>query len=326
MKLMTVDETKDLIRPICNEELVESSWSDIKYKEGGKFVSGKREFFLTEGSLHQMLKEVGVSKETFSSVSENLRKGLVEEMLVSKEPFGVLFDRDTGNAKQFVNINIPYVNSLTVFDKVTNLLVAKKLLTPTDGCVQVDVDMAGRVLFNFITHTSHTLKKVGDVIHAGVSIMNRVKDMTPELKIGMFAYTLQCQNGLMHKFEEYELIKAESVDQVYKIIEANVTKMYEESKDVLIPNLMKLNNVTVQDPTRVIHQLSKESSVSGAIKNRLLNRVASLGINPTMYRLVNLVTNEANAFEMDSRIRMQLMGGRIVETVDCRCPNCRSIL
>lgn len=321
-ELMEIDKVRQILVGVYNElRTVGCSLQDLRYEEGGRFmIDDKTKFYLTDDTTNELCSVIGISKHAFTKSDDELKRMIVRKLLDDRESNLILRD-DNGTlvCDHFLDTKSVYLSPLQVFD------IAVDVLKECDPQVVLNTEH-GLVSFDFVTNEETKVKKVGDVVRAGMTVDMRVVGMRQQISVGPFAYTLRCSNGVIGRRDDLSTVKVEKLSDFENVIRASVNKMYGLSKDDLLENLVKLAEKTVHDPSQLLHRSSKEYGV-GRHKDRLLDMIPSLGENPNHYKIIDMITSYANEVSsLRTRRKIQGFAGYLTLNSECRCKLCKSKL
>lgn len=170
--------------------------------------------------------------------------------------------------------------------------------------------------------------RVGDITRGGVRFgYDRKRNLSPYAQ--QFFWRLACTNG-MEVFTEGSKVDArgaESVDDVLRELEA-VAELAFSMVENSVNAFYDLRNQRIQqNPDRMLRRLARENRVPTRTVDNLLDRAYEIDDEGTMFDLVNLMTNEANAPAMrrfGPRHVLQRAGGAVINDHAQRCPHCLS--
>lgn len=316
---LSLDEARDKVKLIAQEDVISTSLREIRYEGRGLFTLDKNRFALSDVTQREMCSLLGIKKRALTQASDSLMKEIVVELLPDKEMNVVLTrDEDVKVCKHFIRSDTSYLSSLQVFDAVVHGLKGdlKAWFYATPGMEIAD----------FITTHEKQAKK-GDIIRAGITFESRIRDFQQDLSMGPFCWTLQCTNGMIGQRDRISDVKVKKMEDFVNIITASVKRMYDLSKEHLVEHLIKAEDQKLEDPTQLVHRATKEFSIGTRMKNKLLDRVPGLGKDPTYYDLINMVTRSANEIaNLRLRRKIQAFGGYMTINSEHRCPHCKTKL
>lgn len=167
---------------------------------------------------------------------------------------------------------------------------------------------------------------VGDITRAGLRFDLDMKHGTSP-SVTPFQYRLLCTNGMTSRRNDFKIdARGMTVDQVLHELESQAQQAFARVEHE-VAAFYELRNVPTPNPERVIARLAREQGMSDRMRLRILERAAEIE-NPTMFDVVNLVTNAANDPSVKPLLRSQLMGfgGAMVSDHHARCNHCASAL
>lgn len=168
--------------------------------------------------------------------------------------------------------------------------------------------------------------QVGDITKAGLRFELDMKhNLAPS--VTPFQYRLVCTNGMTTRRADHKIdARGMSVDQVMHELERQAQLAFARVEHD-VQAFYELRNVAVENPKRVIARIAREQGMSDRVRIRLIERAAEIE-SPSMFDVINLVTNAANAPRVKPNLRSQLMGigGAVVTDTHSRCGHCASVL
>lgn len=171
---------------------------------------------------------------------------------------------------------------------------------------------------------------VGDITRGGVRLgQDRKLNGAPWVQ--PFLYRLVCTNGMEVPDAGLKISAVGATEmEIEALFEAEVARAMERL-DQDIQNFYALRSEQVgNDPTGALRRAATEMGLPARTVGNLEDLVPSLEGDISMFDLVNLMTNLANAPEVDvrssTRRNLQLAGGRLVNDHAERCSSCHARL
>lgn len=170
---------------------------------------------------------------------------------------------------------------------------------------------------------------VGDITAAGLTVgQDRKRNLSPYSQ--PWFMRLACTNGMELRDESLKIDgrRCETVDEVLAEFEALAHQAFQRVEEG-IEHYYSLDLKPVPIPERTLRAISREHTVSDRTLIDLLDLAATdeLPDNPTMFDIVNLITNQANDPQLHNRYRVrrefQAVGGAIVTEAGHRCHHCQ---
>jgi len=324
---MKIVELKDKLEEIeRTERCIElDNVSRLKYKgpsgKGFTFTLADAELNFEGKELALLCQNVDVNLPFTRKCSDPLKETLFTEFLSRPGKSLKLVAREN-QVTGVLPFRTPYVPSSKLVDVVATAIEA------------VDVEYKnynGTRIFDFVSKiNAEPKKRVGDVTKAGITLLeNRSNVLTSyEVNVGGFLYRLSCSNGAVTRTESLHRIGGKTVEEILNGVGNTTRKVFEVvSKEDLL-QFVHLDDVKAEDPSNLVHRLSRDSRIPASLERRILDRIPELGLNPTMYDVINLVTSVANDEKLsirNSRL-LQVMGGQLTISAEHRCPTCKVIL
>jgi hypothetical protein len=173
--------------------------------------------------------------------------------------------------------------------------------------------------------------KVGDLTKAGLRFGRNVRqNLVPWVQ--PYMYRLACTNGMEVMMSGLKVEgRGNSVDDVLTELEA-MAELAFSRVEADIAHFYDMRNEKVAQPERTLLRTAGEAKVSDRIRMQLMETLPTIipeSGQVTMFDIVNLVTNVANAPHLNnfgSRRVLQRLGGSMVTTHVERCGTCASRL
>jgi len=169
--------------------------------------------------------------------------------------------------------------------------------------------------------------KKGDITKGGIRIAQDVKhNLAPS--VSEFMYRLVCTNG-MEIFDAGLKVDArgQTVDEVLAELEIAADHAFRRV-EASIASFYDLREEKVDNPERSLLRMAEEQNISDRILVSMADVVPAIEGDVTMFDIVNLITNQANAPGMKSgpRRKLEQAGGTIVGDHADRCSQCQGRL
>ena len=170
-------------------------------------------------------------------------------------------------------------------------------------------------------------RQVGDITAGGVRLSyNRKRNLAPAVQ--PYLYRLACTNGMSHLDPGLKVdARGLDVDTVLSELEAAAERAFSRVEDQ-IRAFYDLREQRVEHPERALLAIAAERKIPERTTTRLLRLASSdaLPDDPSMFDIVNLVTNTANdgAIHNDGgRLILENAGGALVAAHEARCAHCQ---
>lgn len=172
--------------------------------------------------------------------------------------------------------------------------------------------------------------KVGDLTKGGLRFEHVTKRRRAP-QVSAFLYRLVCTNGM----EVADLV--EPLDLRTGDFAALLAQLQDNAATLLdhldhqIESFYELRNQRVDDAAQMLTRLQRERGFSDRLLTEMISRLPALIDdldNPTMFDVVNVITNIANHPDVGEggRRGLELAGGHIIGEHAHRCPTCQSAL
>lgn len=172
--------------------------------------------------------------------------------------------------------------------------------------------------------------EVGDLTHGGLRTGIDLRHSTSPW-VQPYMYRLVCTNGMEAEDDGLRIdSRGGTVEDTLNEFEAIADRAFREVENQ-IRDFYALRNERVENAERTLLRMAEERGLPDRTRLRLAERVPSLGDedgNVSMFDLVNLITNQANApgTRPGARRTIERAGGAIVTSHVERCGHCRSSL
>lgn len=210
--------------------------------------------------------------------------------------------------------------------------VATRVLGTEDAPISRVVDNAQD--FGFDVHVpfdyGHAVggdRRVGDLTAGGVRIgYNRKRNLAPFTQSYLFRQ--DCTNGMSHVDPGLKVdARGLSVDGVLAELEAQADRAFSRVEDQ-IRAFYDLREEKVERVERTVMAIASERKIPERTTRRLLHLASSEALpdDPTMFDLVNLITNTANDAGIKNdggRLILENAGGAVISAHEARCGHCR---
>lgn len=317
---------KQLEEETKGEKCDEIALTDLRYTDetplGEMFKFQDKDYLATPELLEMLLSKIKVPGSFFSRCSPSLKKTILDQFLLSSKA-NVKMIYDEKSLKGLVSIEMPYVSVAAVFSTAREVM--------SDAKVQFSEKIGRTYVFNWITNISATPpQKVGDVTRGGVTLEVGLRGNTgherfgSNVQVGGFLYRLVCLNGMITQSDQVTIVKGNSEENVLNRLGELIRTTLAAVEGEELPRFVQLAEVSVRDPSQVVHRIAQDVGVSQHLQSRILDRLPTLGENPSYYDLVNLITSFANEWAPQRARRLQRLGGEIAVSQEHRCPTCRT--
>ena len=210
----------------------------------------------------------------------------------------------------------PYVDPMRVFDLLVEELGGDETL------VDLIAFSKAKLYVRFLSAwAAAPAKKKDDVSHAGLLLR-----MNGSLDLGPYSHRMVCNNGLMRSF-----VKMKKIDRTESDWEANVldaANVAQSEAIHLTTSLCSLNTQKIGADNLLAQftRMGKQFRLSPGLITEAVERVSDLPTSPTMYDVVNLLS-EINRDKKSSEGEMMRLGNMAVTlSNNARCNNCGTVL
>lgn len=173
-------------------------------------------------------------------------------------------------------------------------------------------------------------QEVGDITHGGVRILaNPIEARPPQVLT--YLHRLWCTNGsTSHQDEGTINIKGSTVEQVLESLELAARQAMGDLDNKLDAYADMANRRPPGSPTRFAYQLAREAKLPQRLTDRLIERVAILPEDCSIYDVQQIFTQLANGnVNYRTMTHLQHIGGDLAFNTDAvthRCGQCERLL
>lgn len=173
-------------------------------------------------------------------------------------------------------------------------------------------------------------KKVGDITRGGIRFGESLKANQTSVApwVSEYMFRLICTNGMEREDSNLRIeARANTVDEVLRQFELMARRAFERVENT-IGSFYEMRNQPVDNPERTLIRRAEEQGLPERTRIALAEMAPALGDNPTMFDVVNLITNQANQAGLRHGVRRNLerAGGAIVAEHAERCGHCQAKL
>jgi hypothetical protein len=272
----------------------------------------------------------------------DLRQRIFQEILAPDDP--VMLEIAGGD---LVSAHVPdgrFIRMRDVLEPLTSVLgkdarVINRAWSPGNGYLWLDTAVVDRTAPGAVwggdesaTLTASGFEpQVGDITMAGLSVFRQNSDA--DLYLRLYLERLFCTNGMTSQLPGAEFrLKGSTASEIIDQMESAAQQAFDMAQPA-IDQFYELRDHPVRgDLTQMVARVASDVGLSDARVRSLALRAPEIsreaGREPTVFDVVNLVTNEANAPDIQPAARRQLIraGGVIAAEHGERCAACQSIL
>ena len=172
--------------------------------------------------------------------------------------------------------------------------------------------------------------QVGDVTDGGIRLVAYAPNDSRRPYVQYYLHRLVCSNGMTMEEPTARFYgKGKTRGEIVDSLSTVVSDMLQ-----LVPS--KLENYASLDDhafdgniTALIARLAKENGIANRVLDKLLEDAASLPDEPSLYDIANVFTYTANHVLRGTRMKLQSLGGWVVESPQSiihRCTRCEQVL
>jgi hypothetical protein len=174
-------------------------------------------------------------------------------------------------------------------------------------------------------------KQVGDITRGGIRFgVEHKRHLAPW--VSQYLYRLVCTNGMERQDAGWKVdARGMTVEDVLKEFELQADRAFKGVEHAIRAHY-DLRSQPVDNPERTLLRVGREQKLPDRVTMRLVEEAASSDLpdEPTMFDIVNLITNQGNdpdiADRPDVRRVFESCGGIIVADHAARCGHCMAKL
>ena len=194
-----------------------------------------------------------------------------------------------------------------------------------DDQIHLDV-IASNLSIEVPGHGTEERPHVGDITHGGIRwFVYPNQEKAPSVET--YFNRLVCTNGMSSPSKEHEVrLRGNTVEEVLESLETNARALLAELPEKLAEYR---HTADVQAPEKMgefAYQLASEHSLPHMVVDRVMNNLAALPEEPSVYDVIQGITSIANEdVSFKNKIKIQRLGGQLAmrtEQAMHRCVQC----
>jgi hypothetical protein len=255
---------------------------------------------------------------------------LILERLLARNPGEVLLEwSDEQGIVALRDTGVEVIDPRRIID------IAAKVLDDPYARVTRAFSTEGEYRFDVVMRTDDGIfgdRQVGDLTAAGLTFGQNTKaNLAPWVQ--PYAQRLVCTNGMVSTDPSLKVDgRGKDVSEMLAHLEAQAQRAFARMEHE-IDAFYDLRNQRVVDSSQTLLRLAREQGLPERIVFALIERMPVL-VDDTqdvsMFDLVNVITNHANAPELIGKAKpqraLEAVGGQIILSHAERCPRCHSAL
>lgn len=139
---------------------------------------------------------------------------------------------------------------------------------------------------------------------------------------------LACTNGMETTDAGLKVdARGQTVDEVLSELESMAEVAFARQEQQ-IEHFYNLRNERVDDPAGTINRLARERGLSARVRLHLIDLIPTLPEQPSMFDIVNMLSNTANDRNIlgGTRMALESASGQIIADDAARCGNCHQVV
>lgn len=338
------EPSNQTLRDIANELNDSSrSWGGVTSElvltrqQGGDerlfFNFGNATVPVTHDGLEQIGAFMGVPRKFLGDLEPDMQQYVLNELLV-RRPDNLAIRYDDGGVSEV------FAPSRVRLEPRQIVESAIKVMGEESQIVEWKVD-SDELFFDVMVPLDSDRgiggdRQVGDISRGGLRFLqNRKQNLAP--KVNTYVYRLACTNGMVIPDTGLSMdARGNSVEMMLAELELAAEHAFSQVEDQ-IEHYYRLREQPIEgDVTGAVLRIARERGLPNRTAMRLAERVPAdlsadaLGHAPTMFDLVNLITNQANDPALRGRSgprrELEMAGGTLVQHLTDRCGNCHQSL
>lgn len=301
--------------------------SDVSIARAETLKIGDLSINLDEEGLDALGVYLGIPRGYLKKVSPHLADENIRYFLSEDADSLALFETDGHSLLGVYDANREIIPRGRVIE------VIQSVMKPDDTLNDIDLTQ-GRLIVDVTSATITTEPHAGDYTHGGLRFSSHIAPSSAKAKqprVSCFMNRLLCTNGMTHDEEFGEIrIKGNTVEDILIEMEQVAEHLLENQVPLLVERFGGLTQKFVSNPEQYIHRLVKQYGLKAALESQLIERLPTLGDNPTIYDIVNLVSGfqHEEGVQRQTALRLQHLAGETAWGSDDehRCPTCQTPL
>lgn len=317
-----------------NERSVESRLGDVKVSaDASRFtLEGGDEFVLDEGAERALASYLGVNKSYLTKCPPDLKAHNLNYWLQHKPDAQAVIEAVGHNV---VTVHKPGLLVLPL-DRVADIVT--RTFEPDNEIVNLIRDDRW---FHLDIKTDHHVevrpdariegrKEVGDITHGGVRILANPIEAKPPV-VQTYLHRLWCTNGSTSPEKEGTIaLKGHTVEEVLDELEKAAQTVMGDLDAKLAEYAALAERKPPGSPARFAYQLGREYGLTQRVMDRVMERVAVLPDDASLYDIQQIFTQLANGnVNYRTMVNLQQLGGDMAFETDHivhRCGACERLL
>jgi len=318
-----------------NERSIDSRLGDIRIADDASRVvlRGSGDEFTFDEPLEQALANyLGINKSYLAKCPPDLKAYNVNWWLQARPDAAAVIEAVGENV---INVHKPGLLILPLM-KVADIIT--RTFDPDNEIINLIRDDRW---FHIDIKTDHHIevrpderiegrREVGDITHGGVRILaNPIEAKSP--KVMTYLHRLWCTNGSTSPEKEGTIsLKGVTVDEVLEELEAAAQRTMGDLDKKLAEYAALADRQPPGSPTRFAYQLGREYNLTQRVMDRVMERVAILPEDASLYDIQQVFTQLANGnVNYKTMTALQHLGGDMAFATDHvvhRCEMCERLL
>lgn len=297
------------------------------------FAFGGTEVPATADGMEQLASFVGIPRAFLLDLDPDMQQYNLREML-RRNPANLTVRYDDSGVHEVYKPERVRLEPAQIIDKAIAVM--------TENALIVEQSIDSDELF-FDVMVPHGFDRglggdpqVNDITNGGLRFyQNRKQNLAPS--VNTFLFRLICTNGMMVPETGLTVdARGQSVEQVLAELEMAAERAFSQVEEQIAHFYGMRQQVIEGDVTQTVVRVAQERGLPDRTAMALSRRVPELldpeflGHAPSMFDVVNLITNQANHPDMRGRRRprrtLELAGGSLVREVHDRCGTCHQTL
>lgn len=315
-ELLTVDEVKTRLENLDfwheDIEIGKARFAAMPETDGSRLGFYHNDLCLPIADRGGLLNIVGIPPNALKEYEDN--EDLINQMIQhSTQKRATDTIRLSGSHTKVLSIETPkgdWIDPREVFD-----IVCEEI----DPVGVASADFYYNYYLMRIVGTQHMerAKQAGDITHSGLAIK-----LNGSVQVGPYCYRMICSNGMMRMYDELHTVSSREIS----LMEIrNMVQAQQVSAVDLVSRFLSLDEVPA-GPNReqVMIRLAQEFELPQTFTTNVLERLPALPDDATMYDLVNVATQTAQASKIQKdklQIRLGEMTWALAENYT-RCDSC----
>lgn len=324
MGFLSVEDAKARVAAL-SPKVIKTELKDcsVRWDLGRKqpyLVCGKDQFSFTRTGLKDLRAWTRIDSKTADAIADNEQLfAQVMDHLLKKYTSPVTMEVRNASVYGIFHGSVPRISPVRLFELITEANVEG---ITVDRVADIRLHDPSVLEFRCVTNmASEPPTHKGDISYGGIW-----GQINHNVELGAYVHRMVCSNGMMGDHREVRMVAASTDEELESRVLLEAQSAYLTMRDTFLPNFVHSAEVPVPDPAAFLARLGREWGLSGAAVSELIDELPRLPEAATVYDIVNLVTQTAQAAKsLRTSSSLEWFGGHMVQLVpelSHRCTRC----